>query len=85
MYWESSFITEDPSPKQPEKPLPDTKTETTATSVTNLPPISVPKVCKVKSKLPQGDITVGDYRKWLKQQIQMLAQWDENEKINLEA
>lgn len=85
MYWESSVITEDPSPKQPEKPLPDPKSGTIATSVTSLPPISVPKVCKVKAKLPQGDITVGDYRKWLKQQIQMLAQWDENDRINLEA
>ena len=85
LFWESSVITENPVPIQPEGSSPGAKTEPSLAPATNQPLISVPKVCKVKAKLPHGDITVGDYRKWLKQQIQMLAQWNENDKINIEA
>lgn len=85
LFWESSVITENPVPMQPESPSPSVKTEPSIAPGTDQPLIPVPKVCKVKAKLPHGDITVGDYRKWLKQQIQMLAQWNENDKINIEA
>ncbi len=44
---------------------------------------STPKTHKLKDRLPHGDISVNDYRKWLTQQLSLINTFGKNDKVNL--
>lgn len=47
------------------------------------PPPYQPKTHKLKSRIPQGAISVADYRKWLTQQLALLNSFNEKDSITL--
>lgn len=69
----------DPNPR----PQPDPNPSPNPDPQPHPQPQPQPKTHKLKSKLPQGDITISDYRRWLSQQLALLNSLNPNDKINL--
>ena len=47
------------------------------------PPPYVPKTHNLKSRIPQGAISVAQYRDWLTQQLALLNSFNEKDSVNL--
>ena len=67
---ETEICTTDPNPKpQPKPGDPDPKPQ----------PKPQPKERKLRSQLPTGQLSVAEYKDWLKQQLAMVNQFDTND------
>jgi hypothetical protein len=73
MAYEAQVVKSDPNPQPKPQPQPDPKPQPKPQPVTH----------KLKSHLPQGDITVDSYRNWLMQQLQALNAFGKTDLINL--
>lgn len=64
----------DPDPTKPQPPMPPTPPQ---------PQPYQPKTHKLKSRIPQGAISVAQYRDWLTQQLALLNSFNEKDSVNL--
>lgn len=67
---ETEICTSDPTPKPQPQPQPVLGTPT---------PQSQPKERKLQNQLPTGQLSVAQYKQWLKQQLAMVNQFDTND------
>lgn len=77
--------TVDPNPK-PQPPVPDpdpTKPHPPTPPTLPQPQPYQPKTHKLKSRIPQGAISVAQYRDWLTQQLALLNSFNEKDSVNL--
>ena len=73
----------DPNPKpQPPVPDPDPAKPQPPTPPTPPQPYQ-PKTHRLKSRIPQGAISVAQYRDWLTQQLALLNSFNEKDSVNL--
>lgn len=77
--------TTDPNPKpQPPMPVPDPDKPQPPTPPTPPQPQPYqPKTHKLKSRIPQGAISVAEYRQWLTQQLALTNSFNEKDSVNL--
>lgn len=75
---ESQIQTSDPNPQ----PKPDPKSGKQEPPTQNPKPYQ-PKVHNLKSRVPQGEISVPEYRTWLTQQLSMIRSFNEKDSVNL--
>ncbi len=80
---EAQIQTTAPTPSVPPTSGSSTGSSSTGTSTSTPPAPTSPKTHKLKNHLPQGDITVDDYRKWLTRQLALLNSFANNDLINL--
>lgn len=80
---EAQIQTTAPTPPVPPTSGSSTGSSSTGTSTSTPPAPTSPKTHKLKNHLPQGDITVDDYRKWLTRQLGLLNSFANNDLINL--
>ena len=72
-----------PEPAPEPTPNPTPQPDPQPTPQPDPTPTYQPKTHKLKSRLPQGDISVADYRKWLTQQLALLNSFNEKDSVNL--
>lgn len=83
MVWETEIVTVDPNPAPEPKPDPNPDPNPQPKPDPKPQPKPEPKVRKLKNQLPNGEISVNDYRNWLKQQLLALNSFGANDKITL--
>lgn len=80
---DAQIQTTDPNPApQPPIPSPDPTKPEPPTPPTPPQPYQ-PKTHKLKSRIPQGAISVAQYRDWLTQQLALLNSFNEKDSVNL--
>lgn len=82
---DAQIQTTDPNPK-PQPPVPDpdpTKPQPPTPPTPPQPQPYQPKTHKLKSRIPQGAISVAQYRDWLTQQLALLNSFNEKDSVNL--
>src|SRR5574344_785749 len=77
--WETAIVTEDPKPK----PAP-TPTSGPTPGPTPTPPTPKPVERKMRSKMPKGSCSVGQYRDWLKQQLALTNKFGDTDVLNFD-
>jgi hypothetical protein len=82
---DAQIQTTDPNPKsQPPVPDPDpTKPQPPTPPTPPQPQPYLSKTHKLKSRIPQGAISVAQYRDWLTQQLALLNSFNEKDSVNL--
>jgi uncharacterized membrane protein len=86
MAYEAQVVKSDPNPQPKPQPQPDPDSGNPNPNPQPDPkpqPKPQPVTHKLKSHLPQGDITVDSYRNWLMQQLQALNAFGKTDLINL--
>lgn len=82
--FDAQVLTSDPNPaSQPPVPNPPVPNPANPQPPTPQPQPYQPKTHKLKSRIPQGAISVADYRKWLTQQLALLNSFNEKDSVNL--
>jgi gas vesicle protein len=79
--WETAIVTEDPKPKPVPAPTP---TPGPTPGPTSTPPMPKPVERKMRSKMPKGSCSVGQYRDWLKQQLAMTNKFGDTDVLNFD-
>ena len=74
MLWQTDIVTTLPTPPQQ---IPQTKTDEPKPQTK-----PQPKTRAMRSHLPQGKMTVNDYRQWLTQQIVLIKNFDANDELD---
>lgn len=75
MLWQTEIVTSDPTPPAPPTP-PDPNRPTPPA------PPATPKKRNMRSQLPSGTLSVGQYRAWLSQQLQLLNGFDTTDQLD---
>ena len=79
--WETAIVTEDPKPKPVPAPTP---IPGPTPGPTPTPPMPKPVERKMRSKMPKGSCSVGQYRDWLKQQLAMTNKFGDTDVLNFD-
>lgn len=82
---DAQVLTYDPNPK-PQTPVPDPDPTNPQPPTPPTPPQPQPyqpKTHKLKSRIPQGAISVAEYRNWLTQQLALTNSFNDKDSVNL--